>query len=67
VTVSPPVSPNVVAAIFMIQKIRVTSGTLLAGCSAALMFSGSLPIVLRAGARLRFSDQDFLPPLYRNN
>lgn len=25
-TASPPVSPNVVAAIFMIQKIKVTSG-----------------------------------------
>jgi hypothetical protein len=30
VTVSPPVSPRVVAAILMIQKVRVTSGTLLA-------------------------------------
>src|SRR5258706_11347040 len=29
VTVSPPVSPNVVAAILMIQKASVTSGTLL--------------------------------------
>ena len=29
VTESPPVSPSVVAAIFMIQKLRVTSGTLL--------------------------------------
>ena len=30
VTVSPPVSPSVVARILMIQKPRVTSGTLLA-------------------------------------
>ena len=30
VTVSPPVSPSVVAAILMIQKPSVTSGTLLA-------------------------------------
>ena len=29
VTESPPVSPSVVAAIFMIQKMSVTSGTLL--------------------------------------
>src|ERR1700731_2584206 len=33
VTVSPPVSPRVVAAILMIQKTRVTSGTLVAYCS----------------------------------
>jgi hypothetical protein len=32
VTVSPPVSPSVVAAILMIQKTRVTSGTLLSVC-----------------------------------
>src|SRR3569832_230713 len=35
VTESPPVSPSVVAAILMIQKMRVTSGTLLSVCSAA--------------------------------
>jgi hypothetical protein len=32
VTVSPPVSPSVVAAILMIQKPRVSSGTLVANC-----------------------------------
>ena len=36
VTVSPPVSPSVVAAILMIQKLRVTAGTLL-----KVMFSSS--------------------------
>ena len=39
VTVSPPVSPSVVAAILMIQKLSVTSGTLLRTPSAALFMS----------------------------
>ena len=42
-TASPPVSPSVVAAIFMIQKIKVTSGTLVnavfAVSSMRLVFS----------------------------
>src|SRR5512139_2592827 len=41
VTASPPVSPNVVAAILMTQKIRLISGTLLSVCFAAL-FMGAL-------------------------
>ncbi len=36
VTASPPVSPSVVAAILMIQKYRVTSGTLLNAVSAVV-------------------------------
>src|ERR1700677_1647211 len=39
VTVSPPVSPSVVAAILMIQKTSVTSGTLLAAASAMRIVS----------------------------
>jgi hypothetical protein len=35
-TASPPVSPSVVAAILMIQKMRVTSGTLLAPASTSV-------------------------------
>src|ERR1700733_14444641 len=42
VTVSPPVSPSVVAAIFMTQKKRVTSGTLDWRCSAAGLVSPSV-------------------------
>ena len=39
VTESPPVSPSVVAAILMIQKTNVTSGTLLKPTSAFLFIS----------------------------
>src|SRR5712671_3607665 len=39
VTVSPPVSPSVVAAILMIQKAKVTSGTLLDDSSISLSHS----------------------------
>jgi hypothetical protein len=39
VTESPPVSPSVVAAILMVQKTNVTSGTLL-GVAAAIRFMG---------------------------
>src|SRR3979490_2735125 len=42
VTVSPPVSPRVVARILMIQNPRMTSGTLLAGCSAIRAISDFL-------------------------
>src|SRR4051812_46113790 len=43
-TASPPVSPSVVAAILMIQKINVTSGTLLKPWSALefINFPGNL-------------------------
>ena len=51
-TVSPPVSPSVVAAILMIQKARVTSGTLLNDSGISLSHSTSqgtfiCPIFLR--------------------
>src|SRR6185437_3465158 len=39
VTESPPVSPSVVAAILMIQKISVTSGTLVSAIRASLRIS----------------------------
>jgi hypothetical protein len=39
-TASPPVSPSVVANIFMIQKARVTSGTLLS-VSCFVVFTSS--------------------------
>ena len=37
VSVSPPVSPSVVAAILTIQKMSVTCGTLLALCSVIML------------------------------
>jgi hypothetical protein len=39
VTVSPPVSPSVVAAILMIQKTRVTSGILLSVSRCTVSFT----------------------------
>jgi hypothetical protein len=42
-TASPPVSPSVVAAIFMSQKISVASGTLLIGDFISVMLS---PVVV---------------------
>src|SRR5689334_10787278 len=54
-TMSPPVSPSVVAAIFMIQNTRVTCGTLLAAVSWSVRtLAGSLigiPLVESLGRR----------------
>src|SRR5579863_10779211 len=50
VTVSPPVSPRVVAAILMIQKPRMTSGTLLRDSCSILPFIASVPLPLAASA-----------------
>ena len=46
-TVSPPVSPRVVAAILMIQNTSVTSGTLLTVASIALAFVIPPPLTLK--------------------
>src|ERR1035437_6081865 len=67
VTVSPPVSPNVVAAIFMIQKTSVTSGTLLKVYSAAL-FMLTISILSTSQwikERMRFGSRDISLPLNR--
>src|SRR5271169_5483848 len=47
VTVSPPVSPSVVAAILMIQKTRVTAGTLLRASFLNASFIGVPDLLLR--------------------
>ena len=47
VTESPPVSPSVVAAILMIQKTRVTSGTLLRAPGSDLPFIALAPTRLK--------------------
>src|SRR6185312_8765140 len=47
VTESPPVSPSVVAAILMIQKTRVTSGTLVANLSEGDVILSVVPCAPR--------------------
>jgi hypothetical protein len=62
VTVSPPVSPSVVAAILMIQKARVTSGTLLS--ASCFEFSFIIASLSRKSGRLSVFHRT--PRLYQN-
>jgi hypothetical protein len=58
---SPPVSPSVVAAILMIQKTRVTSGTLLSASCFNVSFIGeSAPAAgpITAASEVIFADAD---------